>query len=251
MNIEKRYLERGLPIPERVGGHIPPNYPYHKKQGLMLYKEGIKTVTIVLEGATLHGHLYCPDQACGLVVFSHGSGSSRWSPRNNYVAGQLHKKGLGTLLFDLLTEREDHIYETRFDIDLLTRRLISTTIWLGLQPGTAHLPLGYFGASTAAPSALKAASYFGGQIKAVVSRGGRPDLAMDALPAVSAPTLLIVGEWDHMVIELNEKAYEAMRCKRKLEIIPEASHLFEEPGKLEAVADLSARWFMKWLPLKD
>lgn len=216
----------------------------------MIHNEAIKSVNIVLEDVVLHGNLYQPEHAVGLVIFSHGSGSSRLSPRNNYVAGKLHEQGLATLLFDLLTEREDRDYETRFNIDLLTQRLIDVTKWLYRQHETEGLPLGYFGASTGAASALKAASYFGERISAVVSRGGRPDLALSELHNVKAPTLLIVGGWDHKVIELNEKALAALRCNKKLEIIPQASHLFEEPGKLQEVARLSALWFIKWFTHK-
>jgi len=213
----------------------------------MIHQEAVKSVNIILDNVVLHGNLHEPEHATGLVVFSHGSGSSRWSARNNYVAEQLHNKGLATLLFDLLTEREDSIYENRFDIELLTRRLIGVTHWIDKQKDLASLPLGYFGASTGAASALKAAAFFGGRIRAVVSRGGRPDLAMNELPEVKAATLLIVGEWDHMVITLNEQAYAKLQCKRSLQIVSQASHLFEEPGKLKEVADLASRWFIKWL----
>jgi len=213
----------------------------------MIHKAGTETVQIVLKDVILHGHWYCPDPAIGLVVFSHGSGSSRWSPRNNYVAEQLHDEGLGTFLFDLLTEREDQDYEKRFDIGLLSRRLIDTTLWIGRQQDLANFPLGYFGASTGAASALMAAAHFGRDIRAVVCRGGRPDLAMDQLPEVTAPTLLVVGGRDSTVIRLNKQAYENLTCKRKLEIIPQASHLFEEPGKLQEVALVSASWFKKWM----
>lgn len=213
----------------------------------MIHKEATRAVHIVLKDVVLQGNLHEPEDASGLVVFSHGSGSSRWSPRNNYVAEYLHQKGLATLLFDLLTEQEDRVYETRFDIALLTRRLIGATHWIEKQRELVSLPLGYFGASTGAASALMAAAHFGNRIGAIVSRGGRPDMAMDQLPAVTAPTLLIVGEWDHMVIELNKEAYAALTCKRKLEIIPGASHLFEEPGTLQEVAKSASRWFTKWL----
>jgi dienelactone hydrolase len=213
----------------------------------MIHQEATKSVTIILDNVLLRGNLRKPDYATGLVVFSHGSGSSRWSVRNNYVAKQLHGKGMATLLFDLLTEQEDSIYENRFDISLLTRRLIGVTQWIDKQKDVAALPLGYFGASTGAASALKAAAHFGNRIRAVVSRGGRPDLAMDDLPQLKAPTLLIIGEWDHMVIGLNKQAYERLSCKRRLEIISQASHLFEEPGKLQEVATLATRWFKKYL----
>ena len=208
------------------------------------------TLDIRLEKVTLKGMLFLPENVLGLVIFSHGSGSSRLSPRKNYVAEILQKKGLGTFLFDLLTEKEDRIYETRFNIDLLTQRLIEVTEWLQQYGPTKNLLMGYFGASTGAASALRAAAFYGDVVGAVVSRGGRPDLAMEDLGKVKAPTLLLVGGWDHMVIELNESAYDKLKCKRKLEIIPEASHLFEEPGKLKEVAERSAHWFVTWLTSK-
>ena len=213
----------------------------------MLTKENKKTVEIQIEDVILQGNLAIPENATGIVLFSHGSGSSRLSPRNNYVAEVLQQKGLATLLSDLLTEKEDRIYENRFNIDLLTERLISVTKWVKENPETKELNLGYFGASTGAASALVAAAYFGDQIKAVVSRGGRPDLGMQDIQKAKAPTLLIVGGYDDLVIQLNQKAFEKLQCERKLEIVPEASHLFEEPGKLEVVARLSADWFAKYL----
>ena len=213
----------------------------------MLTKENKKTVDIQLEDVILQGNLAIPENATGIVIFSHGSGSSRLSPRNNYVAEVLQKKGLATLLSDLLTEKEDRIYENRFDIDLLTERLIAITKWVKENPETKGLNLGYFGASTGAASALVAAAYFGEEIKAVVSRGGRPDLGMQDIHKVKASTLLIVGGYDDLVIQLNQKAYDKLQCERKLEIVPEASHLFEEPGKLDEVARLSADWFSRWL----
>ena len=202
-----------------------------------------ESVDITLDGLALKGNLVVPKTANGMVLFSHGSGSSRLSPRNNYVARMLQKKGLATLLFDLLTVDEDRIYETRFNIDLLTMRLIDVTQWIQHQKETKGLPLGYFGASTGAASALRAAAFLEDDIKAVVSRGGRPDLALSELHKVTAPTLLIVGGWDTVVIELNQKAYDRLNCERKMEIIPHATHLFEEQGKLEEVARLSANWF--------
>jgi dienelactone hydrolase len=213
----------------------------------MLIKENKKTVEIHLEDVILQGTLFIPEKATGIVLFSHGSGSSRLSPRNNFVAEIIQQKGLATLLFDLLTEKEGSIYENRFDIELLTKRLIAVTNWVLKNPETIGLHQGYFGASTGAASALMAAAHFGEQIKAIVSRGGRPDLAMPNIEKVKAPTLLIVGGTDDLVIQLNQKAYEKFQCERKLEIVPEASHLFEEPGKLEIVAGLSADWFAKWL----
>jgi dienelactone hydrolase len=182
-----------------------------------------------------------------MVLFAHGSGSSRHSPRNNYVARELRAVGLGALLIDLLTEEEDRIYQTRFDIDLLTRRLLAATEWLKEQPQTRGLNIGYFGASTGAAAALKAAATLGPAIDAVVSRGGRPDLAEPDLENVQAPTLLIVGGYDDVVIELNRSAYEKLKGKKELVIVPGATHLFEEPGKLEAVAGLAASWFKQYL----
>ena len=213
----------------------------------MLIKENKKTVKIQLEDVILQGNLAIPENATGIVIFSHGSGSSRLSPRNNYVAKVLQQKGLATLLSDLLTEKEDRIYENRFDIDLLTQRLIAITKWVKENPETKGLNLGYFGASTGAASAIVAAAYFGDEIKAVVSRGGRPDLGMQDIHKVKAATLLMVGGYDDLVIQLNQKAYEKLKCERKLEIVPEASHLFEEPGKLDIVVRLSADWFARWL----
>lgn len=212
----------------------------------MKTKKNYKSVNIRLDGLTLKGNLAVPKNAIGMVLFSHGSGSSRLSPRNNYVAEVLQEKGLATLLFDLLTEEEDRVYENRFNIDLITRRLIEVTQWVQHQKEVKGLSIGYFGASTGAASALRAAAFFGKDIKAVVSRGGRPDLALKELFKVTAPTLLIVGGWDNVVIKLNEKAYQKLQCQRKLKAIPNATHLFEEPGKLEEVARISANWFAKY-----
>ncbi|MCK0190883.1 alpha/beta hydrolase [Arenibacter sp. F20364] len=216
----------------------------------MLEKEKNNTINIPLKNVILKGSLHLTENAQGLVMFSHGSGSSRLSPRNNYVANILHQKGLATLLFDLLTEREDDNYETRFNIELLTQRLIATTKWVLQLKETKGLSLGYFGSSTGAASALKAAAFFKNTIKAVVSRGGRPDLALSEIPEVTAPTLFIVGGKDTTVIDLNIQAYAKIECERKLEIVPGATHLFEEQGKLEEVAELSATWFKKWLITK-
>lgn len=216
----------------------------------MLLKEEHISIDIPVKKAVLKGNLSVPANAKALVLFSHGSGSSRLSPRNNYVAGVLQQEGLGTLLFDLLTEEEDRLYKTRFDINLLTQRLIAVTEWIKIQKETKGLQLAYFGASTGAASALSAAAYFGDDIGAVVSRGGRPDLAMSELHEVTAPTLFIIGGWDKVVIGLNQKAYNKLRCERKLEIVPEATHLFEEEGKLEEVAALSANWFTNHLQTK-
>lgn len=202
-----------------------------------------KTISIAIDEVKLDGSLSIPDTAKGIIIFSHGSGSGRFSSRNNFVAGILQETGLATLLFDLLTEEEDEIYENRFDIDLLTKRLISVTDWVKNQSETKNLKKGLFGASTGAASALKAAATLKEEITAIVSRGGRPDLAKEDLSMVTAPTLLIVGGRDDMVIQLNQLAYEDLTCVRKLETVPGATHLFEEPGKLEAVAHLSADWF--------
>ena len=216
----------------------------------MLTKERSHTISIPIGNILLKGNLYVPEKAKGLVLFSHGSGSSRLNPRNNYVAGILQKKGLATLLFDLLTAKEDEIYETRFNIDLLTQRLIAVTKWIQEQGETKGLSIGYFGASTGAASALRAAAFFGKEINAVVSRGGRPDLALSELNKVNAPTLLIVGGLDDVVIGLNKKAYDTLERERKLGIVPGAGHLFKESGKLEEVAKRSAVWFINWLETK-
>lgn len=206
-----------------------------------------KLIRINIDTVILEGMIDVPKGATGIVLFSHGSGSSRLSPRNTFVANILQEAGIATLLIDLLTEREDEIYETRFDINLLTERLIAITDWLRKNPETKNLSLGLFGASTGAASALKVAAKLGKNIKAVVSRGGRPDLASDALPRVKSPTLLIVGGNDFGVIELNESAYSQLSCEKKLEIVEGATHLFEEPGALEKVSKLATDWFRKRL----
>jgi putative phosphoribosyl transferase len=199
--------------------------------------------------ATIEGMLEIPDAAAGLVLFAHGSGSSRHSPRNNYVAGVLREAGVGTLLMDLLTPEEDRDYARRFDIGLLTQRLLEAARWAGAQDATRHLPLGFFGASTGAAAALEAAAQLGAKTRAVVSRGGRPDLASEqALLKVSAPTLLLVGGFDDGVIDLNQLAYDQLRCEKKMTIVPGATHLFEEPGTLEEVARQAAAWFGEHLP---
>lgn len=201
----------------------------------------------ISDQVNLDGELAIPDGAKGLVIFSHGSGSSRFSPRNNMVAEYLRKNKFGTVLFDLLTEYEDEDYANRFDIQLLTTRLKRTTEWLMKQETTPSLPMGYFGASTGAASALKAAALLAEKIKAVVSRGGRPDLAIDELAKVTAPTLLIVGGLDFQVIEMNKRAYDELPGTKELKIVNGATHLFEEPGKLEEVADLANQWYQKYL----
>ena len=211
-------------------------------------EQGAWEISVPAGVVHLSGTLTLPENVGGLVLFAHGSGSSRLSPRNRHVAQALNDAGIGTLLFDLLTSAEDRAYETRFDIGLLTTRLLAATDWATREHSTATLPLGYFGASTGAAAALAAAAHKGTQIAAVVSRGGRPDLAgADALTRVTAPTLLIVGGDDPVVIELNEAAYAHLRCPRKLEIIPGATHLFEEAGTLERVAADAAAWFQRWL----
>jgi len=206
-----------------------------------------ESVRIPADGVTLDGDLVLPARGTGIVVFAHGSGSSRHSPRNTFVARQLQAAGLGTLLFDLLTRQEDATYETRFDIALLTRRLAAATRWLQQQARTQTLTIGYFGASTGAAAALYAAATFGTQIGAVVSRGGRPDLAMSALAQVESPTLLIVGGDDDEVLTLNQQAYAGLHGKKQLVIVPGATHLFEEPGTLEEVARVAAQWFTQHL----
>jgi dienelactone hydrolase len=183
-----------------------------------------------------------------VVLFAHGSGSSRFSPRNTYVAEVLQQRGIGTLLFDLLTKEEDLVYQTRFDIALLTSRLVAATEWLRTNPGTESLRIGYFGASTGAAAALQAAAGMESRIAAVVSRGGRPDLAGEAaLRRVTAPTLLIVGGADYGVIELNQQAEMLLNCEKKLVLIPGATHLFEEPGTLQQAAHSAADWFARYL----
>lgn len=206
-----------------------------------------RIVQIPANGITLEGALVIPSGAQGVVLFAHGSGSSRHSPRNNLVAQMLHRAGMGTLLIDLLTKEEDSIYENRFDIDLLTWRLERATQWLMEQPRTSSLDIGFFGASTGAAAALQAAATFGSSIGAVVSRGGRPDLAMPALDRVQSPALLIVGGLDDIVIDLNRKAYAKLKTEKHLAIVPGATHLFEEPGTLEEAARLAAEWFKRHL----
>jgi dienelactone hydrolase len=192
----------------------------------------------------LEGMLELPAKARGIVLFAHGSGSSRLSPRNNYVARELRAAALGTLLTDLMTREEDQTYEMRFDIGFLTRRLADATRWLKQHPATKSLPLGLFGASTGAAAALQVAADIPGEVAAVVSRGGRPDLAgAEKLAQVLAPTLLIVGGADFEVIKLNENAYRQLPCEKEIAIVPGATHLFEETGALERVALLAADWF--------
>ena len=204
-------------------------------------------VRIPCSDATLDGELAIPPGARGIVVFAHGSGSSRHSPRNQFVARVIRQSGNGTLLFDLLTadeEREDIVTRRlRFDIGLLATRLVEVTRWLDSQAEFSDLGIGYFGSSTGGGAALVAAAEVGKRIGAVVSRGGRPDLAGEALPKVQSPTLLIVGGRDEVVIQLNEEAFAELRCEKEMNIVPGATHLFEEPGTLEEVANLAAAWF--------
>jgi putative phosphoribosyl transferase len=198
--------------------------------------------------AVLFGNLHIPEGAAALVLFAHGSGSSRHSPRNQFVARTLNDAGLATLLFDLLTQEEEAVdmqtREHRFNIGLLAERLVHATRWAKQQDETRDLQIGYFGSSTGGGAALVAAADAPQDVAAAVSRGGRPDLAGDALPKVKAPTLLIVGGNDDIVIELNEQARDQLRCEVKLEIVPGATHLFEEPGALEKVAKLASDWFL-------
>ena len=209
-----------------------------------------QAVTIDVDGAAINGDLTLPDEPRGLVAFAHGCGSSRHSPRNKQVARTLNEAHVATLLVDLLTAGEEHVdlqtRELRFDIGLLAERLSATTAWLTDRPETASLPHGYFGASTGAAAALIAAAERSDLTRAVVSRGGRPDLAGDALARVRAPTLLIVGERDPLVLDLNRRALDELSAEKELEIVPHATHLFEEPGALEQVARLARDWFARW-----
>jgi putative phosphoribosyl transferase len=215
----------------------------------------VRDVVVPIGAVTLDGSLGVPDGARGIVLFAHGSGSSRHSPRNRYVAEVLRKGGLATLLVDLLTADEefydDRTRELRFDIGLLADRLVGTMGWLAREEPTRQLPVGLFGASTGGGAALVAAAHEPVRVGAVVSRGGRPDLAGEALPEVRAPTLLIVGERDEPVIEFNERALAQMRATVRLEIVPQATHLFEEPGALETVARLATDWFDRYLGRRD
>ena len=210
-----------------------------------------RAVTLNVEGVPLGADLSVPPSAHGVVLFAHGSGSSRASPRNKAVAATLQKAGFATMLLDLLTldeEREDAASRRfRFDIPRLAHRLVAATSWLGTDTETAGLPLGYFGASTGAAAALVAAAERKDVVRAVVSRGGRPDLAGAALAEVLAPTLLIVGGFDEPVIDMNRDALRAMHCVKRMEIVPRATHLFEEPGALHHVAELAVHWFERHL----
>jgi dienelactone hydrolase len=214
-----------------------------------------RVVQVTAGPVTLEGNLVVPPDARGVVLFAHGSGSSRHSPRNRYVAGVLQEAGLATLLVDLLTQQEEQVdirtAHLRFDIGMLAERLVWATDWLAQQPETANLRVGYFGASTGGGAALVAAAERPDAVAAVVSRGGRPDLAGPALPRVTAPTLLIVGGNDPVVIQLNQQAEAQMRGEVQLTIVPGASHLFEERGTLEEVARLARDWFLRYLPMSN
>jgi len=218
----------------------------------MLVKEIVqREVKIPVDNVALDGELIVPPGATGIVLFAHGSGSSRHSPRNRFVAGVIRRSGLATLLFDLLTPEEESVdiytRHLRFDIGLLARRLVAAARWLETQRETGDLKIGFFGASTGGAAALVAAAELGDAVGAVVSRGGRPDLAGAALPRVMSPVSLIVGGLDHDVIKLNQQAYALLRCEKEMKIVPGATHLFEEPGTLETVADLAAGWFREHL----
>ena len=204
-------------------------------------------VTITTGNLGLEGILGLPAGSRGVVVFAHGSGSGRFSPRNNFVARHLQRNSLATLLLDLLIEDEADDRRKVFDIDLLADRLLLAKAWLEAEPRTNNLGIGYFGASTGAGAALQAAAREPMNVRAVVSRGGRPDLAEPYLNRVTAPTLLIVGGWDEPVIEMNQEAYELLTCEKKMIIVPGATHLFEEPGTLEQVAEQAGRWFQRYL----
>lgn len=207
-------------------------------------------VDIPLPDALLKGELIVPLSAEAIIIFSHGSGSSRNSPRNRMVASYLHQHNIGTLLFDLLTPEEELQYQTRFDIGLLTQRLYNATRWLQKQPTAQGCSFGFFGASTGAASALKASIRLP-EIEAVVCRGGRPDLVLQDLPQVKAPVLFIVGSYDTDVLALNRTAYNKLTCRRRLDVVENASHLFEENGKMEIVEKLAAKWFEQHLLMSD
>ncbi|HEY3292460.1 MAG TPA: alpha/beta family hydrolase [Candidatus Nanopelagicaceae bacterium] len=204
-------------------------------------------VDVLAGRLVLSGHLSIPQSPKGAVIFAHGSGSSRHSPRNVAVAQRLNEVGLATLLFDLLTKQEELNRDNVFDIQLLAERLLEATLWLRQQNQLTDLPIGYFGASTGAAAALWAAADPDSHVMAVVSRGGRADMAAPRLVDVHAPTLLIVGGLDDVVIELNQQAQAQLTCENQLVVIPGATHLFEEPGALERVADLAGNWFLKYL----
>lgn len=210
-----------------------------------------KVISVPIDNVVLEGELVIPPNSDSLVIFSHGSGSSRFSSRNNYVASVLQKKNISTFLFDLLTREEDEIYSNRFDIDLLSQRLAGITKYVSKLPECEELKIGYFGASTGAASAIYASILLPETISAIVSRGGRPDLAMDVAIDLQVPTLLIVGGFDTDVIQLNKKFYDRLNCEKAFNIVPGASHLFEEEGTLEQVAFLATSWFNKYLTTEN
>ncbi|HYS15281.1 MAG TPA: dienelactone hydrolase family protein [Candidatus Binatia bacterium] len=219
------------------------------------WKGEARVVRVPAGAVTLDGDLSVPERARGIVLFAHGSGSSRLSPRNRYVAGLLNEAKLATVLLDLLTPDEEAIdlrtAHLRFDVGLLSERLVAATDWLMQRSETRHLPLGYFGASTGAAAALIAAAERPDAVRAVVSRGGRPDMAGPALARVQAPTLLIVGEADFLVVRLNQEAFAKLTCEKRLVIVPGATHLFEEPGALDEVAHLAREWLERYLALAE
>jgi pimeloyl-ACP methyl ester carboxylesterase len=231
-----------MPIPDKGLVYTGSRNPRPAREGVQE-----RSVQILLGESDLVGDVAVPEHAKGFVMFAHGSGSSRLSPRNRFVAGVLQNAGLATLLIDLLTVQEDHIdrqtMEFRFNIGLLAERLMGLPDWHCVHRDLCHLPLAYFGASTGSAAALIAAANRPEHVRAIVSRGGRPDLAASSLPHVQAPTLLIVGGDDASVIELNQQAFEILRCEKRLEIVPGATHLFEESGALERVAQLDAEWY--------
>lgn len=203
----------------------------------------------VSDDVDLKGNLNLPNKPKAFVIFSHGSGSSRFSSRNRFVAQLLNRQNIATLLTDLLTEEEDKNFENRFDIDLLTERLVKVTNYVIQISDLKDLKVGYFGASTGAASAVKAAAQLKDTIQAIVSRGGRPDLAGDSLSEIVVPTLFLVGSLDRQVIKLNNQAFNKLKCEKQIQIIEGASHLFEEPGKLNEVAQIAVEWFEKYLVL--
>ena len=205
-----------------------------------------KTIRLKINSDCIEGDLSIPENPKGLIIFAHGSGSSRFSPRNSHVAQLLHKNDLATFLVDLLTKHEDQNYESRFNIDLLAERLITITNWLREDDDVKHLKMAYFGASTGAAATVKAAVKQKGGISAIVSRGGRVDMAVKELDELQTPILLIVGENDDFVVESNADALKKINCPKKLSIIPRATHLFEEPGSLEEVAREASKWFLQF-----
>jgi putative phosphoribosyl transferase len=237
----------GMQAREREFSHHPRR---RQVTGMKQYRETkhlVEEVRIPAGQVDLEGTLDLPAVCFNVVVFAHGSGSSRFSPRNRFVAKELSGRGIGTLLLDLLTAEEDLVYRTRFDINLLSTRLAYVTDWLNTRPELKTASVGLFGASTGAAAALQTAAETGQKIRAVVSRGGRPDLAEGYLHLVRCPTLLIVGGRDQEVLKLNESAFAKLTCEKQLTVVPGATHLFEEPGKLEQVARLASDWFERYL----